>query len=172
MIKHQKGIGLIEILVSLFILAIGVLGFSALQLKAVQASSEAMTKLQAMNLGRDLAERIRANPTAYTLYATKLNAETQVTTATSCVQNSTSIPCATANDLATYDAAEVIKGAQNLGMKIAMPNCQVVSSGQNRRCIYIAWGDSKPLDSTTDANACTKNGSYQLQSKCIVMEIY
>lgn len=36
----QKGVGLIEILVALLVLAIGVLGFVALQYRAVEATSE------------------------------------------------------------------------------------------------------------------------------------
>ena len=172
MIKQQKGIGLVEILVSLFILAIGVLGFSALQLKAIESSAEAMTKLQAMNLGRDLAERIRANSTAYSNYATKINAETQSTTAKSCVQNTETVPCSTPSDLSTYDAAQVIKKARDLGMTIKMPKCKVVASGQDRNCIYIAWNDTQAIDSSTNNKACTNDGSYLPQSKCIVMEIY
>ena len=60
-IKQQKGVGMIEVLVALTLLAIGVLGFTALQIRAVDATVEANNRIQAMNLARDLAERIRAN---------------------------------------------------------------------------------------------------------------
>ena len=52
---------MVEVLVALTLLAIGVLGFTALQLRAVDATAEANNRIRAMNLARDLAERIRAN---------------------------------------------------------------------------------------------------------------
>jgi len=42
--KYQAGVGLMEVLVALLLLAIGVLGYVALQLRAIDASSEALTK--------------------------------------------------------------------------------------------------------------------------------
>ena len=59
--KKQKGMGLVEVLIALVILAIAVLGFSILQMRAVEASIEASKRVQGMNLAKDLAERIRAN---------------------------------------------------------------------------------------------------------------
>lgn len=58
--KKNQGVGMVEVLVALTLLAIGVLGFTALQLRAVDATAEANNRIQAMNLARDLAERIRA----------------------------------------------------------------------------------------------------------------
>ena len=45
--KNQLGVGLVEVLVALVLLAIGVLGFTALQLRAVDATGEALTRSQA-----------------------------------------------------------------------------------------------------------------------------
>ena len=59
--RNQTGVGMFEVLVALFVLAIGVLGFAALQLRAVDATIEANDKTLAMNVARDLAERIRIN---------------------------------------------------------------------------------------------------------------
>lgn len=67
LLKHQQGVGMIEVLVALILLAIGVLGFTALQLRAVDATNEAFNRIQAMNIARDLAERIRINPYALTV---------------------------------------------------------------------------------------------------------
>ena len=49
-IKKQAGVGLIEVLVALLILAVGVLGFVALQYRAIEASSEGANRVQAINL--------------------------------------------------------------------------------------------------------------------------
>ena len=57
-VKYQKGVGLLDILVALLLLAIAVLGFVALQLRAVEATAEGANRIQAMNIARDLAERL------------------------------------------------------------------------------------------------------------------
>ena len=53
-ISAQKG-GVIEILVALLVFAIGVL---ALQYRAVEATSEAIHRVQAVNIARDMASSI------------------------------------------------------------------------------------------------------------------
>ncbi len=69
----QKGVGLMEVLVALVILAIGVLGFSALQLKGMEAAQEANEQAIAVNFASDLAERMRVNRSALSQYATFIN---------------------------------------------------------------------------------------------------
>ena len=64
----QKGVGLVEVLVALLILALGVLGFAALQLRALDAAQEATEQTIAMNTARDLAERMRVNRAALATY--------------------------------------------------------------------------------------------------------
>lgn len=169
---NQKGIGMMEVLVALLILAIGVLGFTALQLRAVDATDEAMSKIQAMNLARDLAERIRVNRAAFSTYGNNLNATTQSTTVTpECIQTTNTTPCTTSVQMANYDTAQVVSQANDLGMKIRLPDCQV-SGTQSRKCVYVAWGKTKAINSSTDSDACTNGGAYLPQAKCVVMELY
>ena len=59
--KAQVGVGLLEVLVALILIAIGVLGYVALQVRAMDASSEALSKSQAIMIMRGLAENIRVN---------------------------------------------------------------------------------------------------------------
>jgi len=60
--NNQQGVGLVEVLVALVLLALGVLGYTALQLRAVDAAGEALTRSQATLILRGLTESIRANP--------------------------------------------------------------------------------------------------------------
>ena len=62
MFKEQSGVTLIEVLVTLLITTIGLLGLAALQLGALQATSDSAQRSQAVWLMQDLIERIRANP--------------------------------------------------------------------------------------------------------------
>ena len=60
--KSQQGIGLIEVLVALLLLAVAVLGFSAMQITAIKATDETILRSQALSLMRGGAEMMRANP--------------------------------------------------------------------------------------------------------------
>ncbi len=64
-ISSQQGVGLIEVLVSLLLLAIAILGFSAMQLRAVEATDESMVRNRALTVMRGGAEMMRANPPEY-----------------------------------------------------------------------------------------------------------
>ncbi len=58
-------------LVSLVILAIAVLGFAALQFRALDAIQEANDRTAAMTLARELAEKIRVNRTQLSKYKSR-----------------------------------------------------------------------------------------------------
>ena len=72
-LKGQRGVGLFEVLISIAILAIGVLGYVALQVRAVEASSESLNRAQAIFVLRGLAESIRANPAGQASYPAAIN---------------------------------------------------------------------------------------------------
>lgn len=58
----ERGSSLIEVLITLLVFAIGMLGMAALQLNALQGTSDSAQRSQATWILQDLAERIRANP--------------------------------------------------------------------------------------------------------------
>lgn len=57
----QGGVGLIEVLVAVFILAIGVLGAAALQMNALKFNQNASVRTQATFLAYEIVDRMRAN---------------------------------------------------------------------------------------------------------------
>lgn len=59
--KRQQGFTLIEILISMLILAIGVLGIIALQFKGLKYSYDANVRSQITFLANNIAERMRLN---------------------------------------------------------------------------------------------------------------
>ncbi len=63
-----QGFTLVEALVSLAVLAIGVLGVATMLLAALRESQDALLQTQAAILGADLGERIRANRLARSSY--------------------------------------------------------------------------------------------------------
>jgi type IV pilus assembly protein PilV len=60
-LSRQRGVGLIEVLISLVVIAIGLLGLAALQGKAQKAELESYQRSQALILLQDVAGRLRAN---------------------------------------------------------------------------------------------------------------
>lgn len=59
--KKQNGFTLIEILVTVVVTAIGLLGLAGLQATALSFNSTAYQRSQATNLAYDIADRMRAN---------------------------------------------------------------------------------------------------------------
>ncbi|XID74597.1 type IV pilus modification protein PilV [Alkanindiges sp. WGS2144] len=185
-IKKHQGVGMIEVLVALTLLAVGVLGFTALQLRAVDATTEANNRIQAMNLARDLAERIRANQVGLSKNIVVKDEDGKDTdkkisayikafigkesldeyTWRNCYQNN---KC-TSEILAAQDASQILYKAGAMGMKVGLSDC-AGSLQRERNCIYVAWGDTSPNDGNGSGN-CTKNGSYTSASQCIVLEAY
>ena len=107
--EYQKGVGLVEVLVALFILAIGVLGFSALQLRALQATTEATDRTMAMTVARDLTDRMRINRLALADYETAINNKA---TETDCVGSAVSYkPACDKTKMAKYDAKQILDKA-------------------------------------------------------------
>ncbi|OTG80691.1 type IV pilus modification protein PilV [Acinetobacter sp. ANC 4648] len=177
-IKHQKGVGLMEVLVALLLLAIGVLGYTVLQLRAVDASSEALSRSQGMLVLRGLAENIRANPDGQTSYPTAVREYTSLTSATkeptaSCLNPA--VKC-TPQQMATYDAYSTAQSAFDIGMHITMADCPGVSAAPvKRQCLFIAWGDTtlSATSTTADVKNCMSSaGIYTANSKCLMMEAY
>lgn len=166
-INYQHGVGLVEVLIALLILAIGVLGFIALQYRAVEATSESGARIQAINISRDLAERMRVNRGAANVYEGQLiSAANQRISSKNCFTSN-----CTSSELADFDVAQITNKARALGMAVNYIGCPGNNNG--RMCIYVAWGDTAPLNGTVNGEGnCTTGTSYDPNSTCLIMEVY
>ncbi len=61
-LNRESGFTMIELLVALLVLAVGLLGMASLQAVGMRQTINAQLTSQAVNLARDMAERMRANP--------------------------------------------------------------------------------------------------------------
>lgn len=87
----QKGSSLVEVMVALFVLAIGLLGVLAMQAKSMQYNQSAHIYAQSIYLANDMAERIKSNPSQANSY---LTASIPATAPTSCeISDFTSTGC-------------------------------------------------------------------------------
>ncbi len=62
--RRQFGFSLVEVLIALVIMSVGMLGIAGLYVQSMQAGRTSMFRHHAVTLAGDVADRIRANPTA------------------------------------------------------------------------------------------------------------
>ena len=166
-INRQAGVGMVEVLVALVLLALGVLGFTALQLRAVEAGDEALVRSQATLLLRGLTEGIRANPEGQTFYPANVQAYAGITAKPSIGKDCLDVVC-TPQQMAAYDAFLVARSAFNVGINITMAACP---GATNRQCVFAGWGGVK--FSAGDYSTCMNaSGKYVNNAQCLMMEAY
>ena len=95
-IRRQRGDTMIEVLVTIIIIAVGVLGAAALQVTTLKNLSSSHSASVAAIVAQDFGERMRANPDA--ALAGNYDHDLEPTTTTDCFSG----PCAVAA-LAAYD---------------------------------------------------------------------
>lgn len=98
----QKGVGLIEVMVAVLLLSIAVLGFSALQMRAVSATDESLVRTKSLTLIRNLSEIMRAYPNAY-VTGSATSFTTAAPTATNAVSTVQAVMSSSATTTVTVD---------------------------------------------------------------------
>jgi len=66
--RRQSGFSLVEVLITLVIMSVGMLGIAGLYVQGMQAGRTSMFRHHAVTLAGDVADRIRANPRAAAAY--------------------------------------------------------------------------------------------------------
>ena len=147
--NHQSGFSLIEVLISVFILAVGLLGAASLQMRSLQQEQSAYFRSQATLMAYDMADRMRSNtsglasgfydePTAADNNCSLLSA-TSVGAVTAC----------TPQQMARNDMYEWAGNGTTIN-NIA----NILPNGSAIVCL-----DSTPEDGTAISNACDGIGS-------------
>jgi len=67
-LRKSKGFSLVEVMIALIIMSVGMLGIAGLYVQSMQAGRTSMLRHHAVTLAGDIADRIRANPTAGVAY--------------------------------------------------------------------------------------------------------
>ncbi|NWB25389.1 type IV pilus modification protein PilV [Pseudomonas gingeri] len=133
---RQAGMTLIEVLISVLILAVGLLGAAAIQLNALKYTDSSLMTSQASFIAYDMLDRIRANPDA------------------NYVVNSLQDVTATAGSTAARDA-DLYDFKNNISNFAATDGSGSISINNRVVTITIGWGDRR-ADSVTTANAPTR----------------
>ncbi len=169
---NQHGVGLVEVIVAMVLLAIGVLGFSILQVRAIEASGEALNRSQALLILRGLAEQVRANSAGQANYPAAVsgfNSSAVPTAPTSCNNNE-----CTAAQFASWDAYRAALAANKLGMRLNMTTCPGIPAGApiQRQCLLAGWEKTTPSIGTGTADCISSTGRYNASANCLLMEAY
>ncbi|WP_413520991.1 type IV pilus modification protein PilV [Psychrobacter glacincola] len=194
----QQGFGLIEVVVSLLILSVAVLGFTAMQGQAIKATDESLERTQSLIMMRNMGEKIRVNPTVIPVYSAAINTATTTIPSNTCGLNGTIKAC-NPTELATAEAYFFTQDMSNRGFTVNLHPCPSTGGGSDSNimyswCLISAWGDTRPTigtdiktkdiggDSTdgkmdcltsqpAENNESTKGGKYHLGATCMFMEI-
>lgn len=67
--NRQRGVSLVESMISLLVISVGLLGIAALQTTSMKQNNSAMHHSQAVWIGYNIADRIRANFSQFDSYA-------------------------------------------------------------------------------------------------------
>ncbi|WP_201578863.1 type IV pilus modification protein PilV [Psychrobacter sp. Pi2-52] len=184
----QQGFGLIEVMVSLLILAIAVLGFAAMQGQAIKATDESLERTQSLVMMRNMGEKIRLNPTAITAYETAINTPVANAPSKSCGLYGTDTSVCTPAQLAAAEAYLYTQDMGNYGFTVNLRPCpstgeENVTNIMYSWCLISAWGETTPTigtdddvdcltsQATNDDNSITKGGIYHPGATCMFMEV-
>jgi type IV pilus assembly protein PilV len=116
--NQQSGVGLVEVLVALVVMSVGMLGIASLYVTTLQAKTTSLSRMKAVNLANDIADRIRANPAGIDKVAGTNNyllAESATTTATDCMSAICTPAQVAAADLDEWDAM-IVDNANGTGL--------------------------------------------------------
>jgi len=145
-LPKNAGFSLLEILISLVIMSVGMMGLAGLKIVAIKGTNEAHFRHEASLLMADLADRMRANEAAVD-NGTYL-AKTPVSIAAEPNSNCGSATC-TADQLADYDKYQVAfmmtQAMPGSTLVITCPNddCSTVNDVKVEHTIAINWKEKK-----------------------------
>ena len=151
----QSGFSLIEVLITIAILVVGLLGLGGLQTRVSMAEFEAYQRAQALAIAQDIADRIDANKHSASSYvANDIGAGASL-------QDCTTIAMTSAANVASHDlceisneligAAETDGGGSNVGAMLAARAC-ITNPATNQYIVTVVWQGVQPTNvSPTEA---------------------
>lgn len=127
--SDQRGVALIEVLVAFLILSVGLLGFSALQVRALKATQSSLQRTDAVMLANSILESMRANRAAALLQSYNRSKTCGAYTATGSLANA---------DLAGWFAA------LQSGLGSGQGTCgDITCNGEGMCTVNVYWDDSR-----------------------------
>ncbi len=160
--NFAQGFTLIEVMISVFVLSVGILGMAGMQAVSVRETVNTTFRIQADMLAADMADRLRANRAAAT-NATSTSYESDgsaLGSPSSCIG-----PTANCNeaDLASHDISnwQTHIGNSNLPMGVGTITR---AAGTSEYTILVFWDEDRDgaVTTATSCNAASGDGCIRL----------
>ncbi len=176
-ISPQHGVGLLEVLIALLVLAVGVLGFAGLQMTALSQSDDANHRVAAVLIAQDAIERLELNPMGRGMPENPLDSwgtnhyqagnwaagEQGEEPDSSCIGKDADCD---PEELADWDIAQLTWLAANQlpGGRILVDECTFTT---DLTCVIVSWGDQD------DPASCMAAAGINVDkdSNCLVLEV-
>jgi type IV pilus assembly protein PilV len=164
--RRQHGATLIEVLVSLIILMVGLLGLVGVMIQSQRAQLESYQRVQALLLVQDMASRIGTNVAAAPCYVQAATLGTDVTAAidtTACASGTTDQKTRAAADLNEW--SNLLKGSAELsgttavGAVLGARGCVTRNAATGVYQVSVAWQGVQAAGAPPAGITCG-NGSY------------
>lgn len=175
--SRQRGIALIEVLISMLIMAIALRGIGENWVKTVQESEHNFSRSQALTVAQNIIEFVRVNPDGWNTYTQTNNWLTSNTIAPqNCFSpNASALNECTSEQIALSDI-RLIKEyvAENMPLLNGSVELRTpCSASGNLACVVIAWMDTTTArcDPLSDRTGLFSAGQQDnVASQCVVID--
>lgn len=150
--RREAGFSFFEVLIAALILGIGVLGFAALQVRALDTTGVSHFRAQAAVLAAELSERVRmavADRTTAQILA-EWAANTDIPTAlptgsNTCISNAAAVGGCTSTQLVAADVREMRFLAAQL-LPAGNVDVRICDAASDLTCVFVAWRGQESVD--------------------------
>jgi len=163
--KSQQGFSIIEVLISILVISIGLLGMAGLQTTGIQQSHNSYLKTQASLLAYDMADRMRSNlqGVGEGRYDGVNSIDSPVASSPDCTGSGTTC---SAEETATYDIYHWTNASAEGSIAATLPAGQgMISNNSGIFTITVLWDENRTGATGTDCN-----GNPATNLKCFQLE--
>lgn len=148
-IKTSSGVSIIEVMVSVLVLAVGILGVGGLQVSALQNGTRSVMRTQATHLSYEILDKMRSNPTQYAAYVDA--ADDTTFTATDCISADCDAITMAQFDVYEWkcavgqsDACDALPAGSFISTANALPEGQgTVTANGDKYTITVTWNEER-----------------------------
>ena len=135
--RAQAGHGLIEAMISIFVVSIGFLGFAGLQVKGLAAANDSLFRSKAIYLSYQMADRVRANLPA--VLAGSYNSLSGTGTNPGCIASSCTVAQVAQNDFYEWSTEVAAVLPDGLGTICKTATETACDATGNNYAITLTW---------------------------------
>jgi len=137
-LARARGFSLMEVLIALVVLAIGLLGLTALQNTGLRLNNQSYQRTQATLLISEMIDRMRANPNGVTAGNYVLAKTSTGPAAPNCITTS----CIATSDIANYDMSQWINAIQQRAV-LASGEGEIINAAAPIYEINVYWKENE-----------------------------